>query len=303
MAIISGSLDDAGSIVLTLATINPNENRAIWSISGTYGTAVLQIEGMQEGGSWVALAALSLADGVVDANTLTPSDNTSVGWQVDVEGFVATRLTCVSIGSGQVDVVGISGFFPGSPAVQVVSLAGSSVGSVNITGGISNTTTHAGVLNNPLAVEVVGGAVNTAIQAGVLANPFAVELIGGNGNDGTRGGINGNPLATVDAGPAWTPSQLATSVVNTTAAAVTNCKVAGQTTIIDDITLSSNTTMIVAIKDSSNTVLINLQVIANTGTQQYTFRDGLRSSVTNTELSVVENTNGALEVWTSAHTI
>jgi hypothetical protein len=83
--------------------------------------------------------------------------------------------------------------------------------------------------------------------------------------------------ATRDAGPAWTVTHTyTTSADMTTAAALTAAPTAGQKIVLDDILISSDTTMLFELEmETSANVLAAVRLTANSP-MQITFRDGLK---------------------------
>lgn len=116
MATTSDTLSATGSVTLDLKGA---DNRAIFGISGTYGTVTAVIEGTTDGTIYQQLAALRLIDQVVEITTIEPSDNTTRAWAVQCDGFDKVRFRVTAIASGSVLVRGDS--FQGQGPLFTVS--------------------------------------------------------------------------------------------------------------------------------------------------------------------------------------
>ena len=100
-ALASDSLSATGSVVLTKPA---TDNVAFVEISGTYGTVTFVFEGSIDGTNYFGLAAVNYADNTVATGTISPTDNTTYGYKLFVEGLGKVRLRATAIASGTVAV-------------------------------------------------------------------------------------------------------------------------------------------------------------------------------------------------------
>lgn len=128
MATTSGTLSAAGTVALTLTSGPVPDNRAFVGISGTYGTAVARIQGTPDGTTWFNLAAVDVSSGTRSTGSLSPTDDSSTAWLVDVTGCSQVRFSLSSLASGTVSVAIVTTYSPVSP-LQTPSNVAVSVGS------------------------------------------------------------------------------------------------------------------------------------------------------------------------------
>ena len=155
MATTSDTLSATGSVTLDL---KGTENRAIFQISGTYGTVTAVIEGTTDGTVYQQLCALRLIDQVKETSTLSPSDNTTRAWAVECDGFDKVRFRITAISSGSVLVRGDSLYGQSSLFTQS-SAAGQTLETLTFSGGTgTNEIRLTDNLADALSVKISGGA-------------------------------------------------------------------------------------------------------------------------------------------------
>ena len=197
MATTSGTLSAAGSVALTLTSGPVPDNRALVSVSGTYGTAVFKLQGTPDGSNWYDLAAQNVSTLSWNTSSLTPTDNSNTAYAVDVTGCSQVRLSLSSLASGTLAVHIATAYAPFSPN-QTPSNAGSTIGSLttnDITAGDSSlgiTGVAGSGTGNGGVVAVVGGTSGS----GATGNGGAVSYTGGaasstNGNGGAASLVGG----------------------------------------------------------------------------------------------------------------
>jgi len=161
MATTSDTLSATGSVTLDL---RGSDNRAIFQISGTYGTVTAVIEGTTDGTVWQQLCALRLIDQVKETTTLSPSDNTTRAWAVECDGFDKVRFRVTAIASGSVLVRGDSLLGHSSLFAQS-SAAGQTLETLTFSGGTGvNEIRLTDNLADALSVKISGGADFIAID-------------------------------------------------------------------------------------------------------------------------------------------
>lgn len=155
MATTSDTLTSTGSVTLDL---KGTENRAIFQISGTYGTVTAVIEGTTDGTVYQQLCALRLIDQVKETSTLSPSDNTTRAWAVECDGFDKVRFRVTAIASGSVLVRGDSLYGQSSLFTQS-SAAGQTLETLTFSGGTgTNEIRLTDNLADALSIKISGGA-------------------------------------------------------------------------------------------------------------------------------------------------
>lgn len=216
MAQNTGSLTGAGSVVLTRD--EPRANRAVFGISGTYGTLTALIEGSNDGSVYHPLAAVRLKDGVLETTTISPSDNTTLSWLVPCAHWAYVRFRCVGLASGTVAVTAYMASDEAPLSLNNPSVA--TVALLTVTGGLTVTTADVTITDvNVVLSAVTGTKIGTATtqKLGFFnatpvaqrsaytqtystadkthANPTATALTvtdGAGTNDGTIGAITNN---------------------------------------------------------------------------------------------------------------
>lgn len=101
MASANESLTTTGSVTLTL---DGKDTRAVIDISGTYGTVTGVLEGSRNGTSFFAIPAIDRLTNLSATGTLSPSDNATKCWEVNVHMLKAVRFRTTAVGSGTVAV-------------------------------------------------------------------------------------------------------------------------------------------------------------------------------------------------------
>jgi membrane-bound inhibitor of C-type lysozyme len=103
----TGSLATAADVVAL--TQDARARFALFSFSGTYGSAVVKFEAQLPGSSvWVPVPAVALANGARATGSLGLTDNGTVGYIVLAPGALKVRAYLVSIVSGSVTVASAS---------------------------------------------------------------------------------------------------------------------------------------------------------------------------------------------------
>lgn len=154
MATTSSSLSATGSVTLDLK----GDNRAIFGISGTYGTVTAVIEGTADGSVWQQLAAVRLIDQVRETTTLSPGDNTTRAWVVEADAFKTVRFRVTAIASGTVSVRGDS-FLGQGPVANSVNSLSQTLETLTFSGATgANEIRLTDNLADALSVKISGGA-------------------------------------------------------------------------------------------------------------------------------------------------
>lgn len=103
---------NTGSLAAAADTLSLSQDSrarfALYTVRGTYGSAVLKFEASDNGTNYVPVTAVRLTDSVSFTGNFSPTDNDSVGYIVFAPGALLVRINCVSIGSGSVSVTASS---------------------------------------------------------------------------------------------------------------------------------------------------------------------------------------------------
>jgi hypothetical protein len=132
MASTSGTLTATGSVTLTKPD---SDTSTIVTLSGTYGTVTLVLEGTYDGTNWFALAATSFATGAVVTGTISPVDNAELGWRVPSEHLCKVRARVTAIASGTAELALSSASFVGINGPLTVS-SSATIGASTFTGDV-----------------------------------------------------------------------------------------------------------------------------------------------------------------------
>lgn len=179
----TGTVSTSTGTVVRPVTLN---RTGVVSISGTYGTHSFVHEGSTDGGvNYFALKALSKADGTLVTSTVSPSDNTKNGWDVDFTGLTHYRYRATALATGSVSVVveeTDAGFFGVSGTVMTLLSAVTQGTPATLANAWSTKLTDA--TNGPVAVKAASTAVAATDKALVVGVSTNTPITLGDGTNG-----------------------------------------------------------------------------------------------------------------------
>lgn len=175
MASTSGTLAATGSISLTKP---PTDTLAQFQISGTYGTVQFVFEASVDGTNFFGVAATIQTTGAVVTSTQSPTDNTTVLYNVPSAGHVSVRLRVTAIASGTLAVFAQSDAYVGLPTL------GSNSSGNTFSGATFNGTASAFSVMPTIPTATVAAAGTVQGDAAAITTGFT--LVTGSTNAGVK---------------------------------------------------------------------------------------------------------------------